>query len=113
MLYSQPNQEMASEPSRSETNLTYLIVITIWKWNLQCHPYKPIRYLQPDIQRDTPVDEGMTQSTTFIETRGKRLKAALTIIVKASHYKAFMETCLMRNSPPRNVTVNPSPHLLL
>lgn len=37
---------------------------------------------------------------SFVETMGKRLKATLIIIAKASHHKAFMETCLLRNTPP-------------
>ena len=62
-------------------------------------------------RNDSPVDEGLTQTTNFIETRGKRLKAALTIIAKASHHKAFMETCLSRNSPPKNMSLWIQPHI--
>ncbi|MCG8624013.1 MAG: hypothetical protein MJE68_18735, partial [Proteobacteria bacterium] len=60
--------------------------------------------IRTEPQEDSPVDEGPTQTTTFIDTRGKRLKAALTIIAKASHHKKFMETCLMRNSPPEKMS---------
>ena len=51
--------------------------------------------IQPEGQKETPVDETDTNGSFY--WRGKRLKAALTIIAKASHHKAFMETCLMRN----------------
>ena len=61
--------------------------------------------IQSETQRESPVDEGLIQLTTFIKTRGKWLKAALTIIAKASHQKVFMETCFMRNSPPRNTSL--------
>ena len=53
----------------------------------------------------------LTQATNFIEVRGKRLRVALTIIAKASHHKAFMETCLMQNSPPRNMSLWVQPHI--
>ena len=66
--------------------------------------------LQPEPQRDNPVDDGPTQTTSFIETR-KRLKAALTIIAKASHHKMFMGTCLMRNSPPKNISLWVQSHI--
>lgn len=67
--------------------------------------------IQAEPQRDSPVDENSTQTTSFIETRGKHLKAALTIIAKASHHKMFMETCLMRNSPPKNMSLWVQPHI--
>ena len=67
--------------------------------------------IRTEPQEDSPVDEGPTQTTTFIDTRGKRLKAALTIIAKASHHKTFMETCLMRNSPPKNMSLRVQSHI--
>ena len=70
------------------------------------------RTIQPEPQRDSPVDDGPTQTTSFIETKGKRLKAALTVIAKASHHKTFMETCLMRNSPPKNILLWVQPHII-
>ena len=70
-----------------------------------------VSLIRPSNQTDTPVDKGPTQTTNFIETRDKRLKAALTILTKASHHKAFMETCLMRNSPPRNMSLWVQPHI--
>ena len=99
LSHSQPNQEMASEPSRSETNLLDS------DNNMEVEPLNDSvthinlsgilnKTIQPDIQRDTPVDEEMTQSTT-----------------KASHHKAFMETCLMRNSLPRNMSLWVQPHI--
>ena len=44
--------------------------------------------LQPEAQTETPVDERLTL-TQATKVRGKRLRAALTIIAKASHHKAF------------------------
>ena len=51
--------------------------------------------IQPEGLKETPVDDRLTQTANFIDVRGKRLKTAPTIIAKASHHKAFMETCLM------------------
>ena len=109
------SQRMASQPSRSETNL-------LDDNNMEVDPLSDSvtqinlsgilnKTLQPEPQKDSPVDEGPTQTITFIETRGKRLKAALTIIAKASHHKTFMETCLMRNSPPRNMSLWVQQHI--
>ena len=101
---------MASQPSRSEIDL-------LEDNNMEVDPLSDSvtqnnlsgilnKSIQAEPQGDSPVDEGPTQITSFLETRGKRLKAALTIIAKASHHKTFMETCLMRNrSPPRNMSL--------
>ena len=105
---------MAAEPSKSETNLLDNIMEvdplsdSVTHINLYGILNKSI---QPEGQKETPVDEGLTQTTNFIEVRGKRLRAALTIIAKASHHKAFMETCLVRNSPPRNISLWVQPHI--
>ena len=116
LSYSQPSQKMATiEPSKSETSL-------LENENMEIDPLSDSvtqinlsgilnKTIQPDGPKETPVDEGPTQTTNFIETRGKRLKAALTILAKASHHKAFMETCLMRNSPPRNMSLWVQPHI--
>ena len=97
-----PRKWPHAQPSRSETDLLDI--------NMQVDPLSDSvtqinlsgilnKTIQPESQRDSPVDDGPAR-TTFIETKGKRLKAALTIIAKASHHKTFMETCPMRNSPP-------------
>ena len=106
---------MTSQPSRSETNLldgdnmeVDPLSDSVTQINLSGILNKTI---QPEPHGDSPVDEGLTQTTNFIETRGKRLKAALTIIAKASHHKAFMETCLSRNSPPKNMSLWIQPHI--
>ena len=67
--------------------------------------------IQPEPQKDGPANDSPTQIISFIETKGKHLKAALTIIAKASHHKLFMETCLMRNSPPKNMSLWVQPHI--
>ena len=67
---------MASEPSRSETNLldndvnmdVEPLSDSITQINLSGILNKTI---QSETQRESPVDEGLTQSTTFIETQGK------------------------------------------
>ena len=105
---------MATQPSKSETDLldinmeVYPLSDSVTQINLSGILNKTI---QPEPQRDSPVDDGPAQITTFIETKGKRLKAALTIIAKASHHKTFMETCLMRNSPPKNLSLWVQPHI--
>ena len=109
---------MAAEPSKSETQLldnamdVDPLSDSVTHINLSGILNKSIQ-LQPEAQIETPVDErlALTQPTNFIEVRGKRLRAALTIIAKASHHKAFMETCLMRNSPPRNMSLWVQPHI--
>ena len=89
---------MARELSESETNLLDI--------NMEVDPSSDSfiqinlsgilnKTIQSEGQYETPIDERLTQTTHSIEGRTKRLKAALTIIVKASHHKAFMETCLM------------------
>ena len=50
-------------------------------------------------------------TSSFLETTGKNLKSSLIIMVKASHHKTFMETCLMRNSPPKNMSLWVQPHI--
>ena len=100
---SQQSQKMATQPSRSETDLLDInmevdpLSDSVTQINLSRILNKTI---QPESQRDSPVDNSPAQTTTFIETKGKRLKAALTIIAKASYHKTFMKTCLMRNLPP-------------
>ena len=116
--YSQKNQTMAAEPSKSETQLldnamhVDPLSDSVTHINLSGILNKSI-HLQPEALIETPVDERLTltQTTNFIEVRGKRLRAALTVIAKASHHKAFMETCLMRNSPPRNMSLWVQPHI--
>ena len=86
------------EPSKSETSL-------LENDNMEVDPLSDSvtqinlsdilnKTIQPDGQKETPVDEGSIQIANFIKTRSKLLKAALTILAKASHHKAFMETCL-------------------
>lgn len=41
--------------------------------------------------------------TPEMDEDARQLKAYLTIIGKASHHKSFMEACLLRNSPPKNM----------
>ena len=102
---------MATVPSELETNLLNNVMDvdplsdSVTHINLSGILNKSI---QPEGQKETPVDDRLTQTTqtaNFIDVRGKRLKAELTIIAKASHHKAFMETCLVRNSPPRNMSL--------
>ena len=99
---------MATVPSELETNLLDNVMDvdplsdSVTHINLSGILKKSI---QPEGQKETPVDDRLTQMANFIDVRGKRLKAELTIIAKASHHKAFMETCLMRNSPPRNMSL--------
>ena len=52
-----------------------------------------------------------TERTTFLDSKGKRLKSALIVIAKASHHKNFMETCLARRQPPKNMTLWVQPHI--
>ena len=105
---------MATQPSRSETDLLVInmevdpLSDSVTQINLSRILNKTI---QPESQRDSPVDNSPAQTMTFIETKGKRLKAALTIIAKASHHKTFMEICLMRNSPPKNMSLWVQPHI--
>ena len=102
---------MATQPSRSETDLLDI--------NMEVDPLSDSvtqinllnKTIQPESQRDSPVDDGPAQAMTFIETKGKRLKAALTIIAKASHHKNFMETCLIRNSSPKNISLWVQPRI--
>ena len=113
--FSQNNQTMFAELSKSETQLLdnamdvdplsgSVTHIGILNKSIQ---------LQPEAQTETLVDERftLTQTTNFIEVRDKRLRAALTIIAKASHHKAFMESCLMRNSSARNMSLWVQPHI--
>lgn len=112
--YSQKDQTMATAPSESETNLLDNVMDvdplsdSVTHINLSGILNKSV---QPEGQKETSVDDRLTQTANFIDIRGKRLKAALTIIAKASHHKAFMETCLMRNSPPRNMSLWVQPHI--
>ena len=109
---------MATEPSKSETQLLDSAMDvdplsdSVTHINLSGILNKSIQ-LQPEAQTESPVDDTLTltQATNFIEVRGKRLRAALTIIAKASHHKAFMETCLLRNSSPRNMSLWVQPHI--
>ena len=117
--YSQKNQTMAAEPSKSETQLldnamdVDPLSDSVTHINLSGILNKSIQ-LQPEAQIETPVDErlALTQTTNFIEVRGKRLRAALTIIAKASHHKAFMETCPHEKfTTQKHVPLGPTTHL--
>ena len=64
------------------------------------------------IQNLTPTTRQGTSSETKQQPEtlqeGTKLKGILSVvhfhtIVKASHHKTFMETCLTRNQPPRNM----------
>ena len=46
-----------------------------------------------------------------LQEDGKNLKATLIALAKASHHKPFMETCLTRNQPPKNMKPWIEPHI--
>ena len=61
------------------------------------------------------LQEEQTMRTTpqqqSLQEDGKNLKATLIALAKASHHKTFMETCLTRNQPPKNVKPWIEPHI--
>ena len=109
---------MANQPSRSETNL-------LDGENMEVEPLNDSvtqinlsgilnKTIQPQAQQDSPVDEGPTQIASFLETRGKRLKAALIVIAKASHHKAFYGNLPDKKfTAKKHVFVGATPHLPL
>ena len=48
---------------------------------------------------------------SFFEDKYKKLKSSLIVLVKASHHRTFMETCLNAKSPPRNMRLWVEPHI--
>ena len=72
---------------------------------------KPIKEPEPQPSTSGAHTEPGTSSQSFLEQKGKRQKSALIILAKASHHKAFMETCLSRNTPPRNMALWVQPHI--
>ena len=46
-----------------------------------------------------------SEHETFIESKANKLKSTLIIIARASHHKTFMETCISRNSPPKQMAL--------
>ena len=105
---------MATLPSKSETNLLDNVMNVDPLSNSVTHINLSgifNKSIQPEGQKETPVDDRLMQMANFIDAKGKRLKAALTIIAKASHHKAFMETSLMQNSPPRNMSLWVQPRI--
>ena len=46
-----------------------------------------------------------------LEKEGSKLRSSLIAIAKASHHKTFMETCLARNQPPKNMRAWVEPHI--
>ena len=108
---SQQTQGMLEpQPTTSETNLleegmeTETLSDSVTQINLS-------GILNQTIQTNKTPSEQLRTEPSFIEARCKRLKAALIIIAKASHHKAFMETCLMRNTPPKNMSLWVKPHI--
>ena len=61
------------------------------------------------------LQEEQTMRTTpqqqSLQEDGKNLKATLIALAKASHHKTFMETCLTRNQPPKNMKPWIEPHI--
>ena len=95
------NMEMETDP----------LSASITQINLSGILNRTIRETSSNQSQDTPTPMGQSVQLSFIESKGKRLKAALTIITKASHHKAFMETYFMRNSPPKNMSLWVQPHI--
>ena len=94
------NQSMSSvPPSRSESDLldqnmeedqeTHLND-SVTAINLSGILNKTITNISPETSSRSTMEQSVEQPT-YLETRGKRLKAALIIMAKASHHKAFME----------------------
>ena len=52
-----------------------------------------------------------TPQQQSLQEDGKNLKATLIALAKASHHKTFMETCLTRNQPPKNMKPWIEPHI--
>ena len=71
---------------------------------------KTIQSISPQTSSQPPTNP-TTGQPPLLDSRGKRFKAALIVIAKASHHKTFMETCLARNQPPRNMSLWVQPHI--
>ena len=114
-LSTPPSQMAQHQPTRSETNLldenmdtnqdqlsdsiTNINLLGILNKTMQQPP-------QPNSQIKEVNDRA-----PFLESRGKRLKAALIILAKSSHHKTFMETCMARHQPPKNMSLWVQPHI--
>ena len=72
-----------------------------------------LKELEPQPTTSRAYAEPEISGQTFLEQKGKRQKSALIILAKASHHKALMETCLSRNTPPRNMALWIQPHILV
>lgn len=108
------------QPTRSETDIlddnnveteTDPKSASITQINLSGILNRTICETSSNPSQDTSTPTGQSMQLSFNESKGKRLKAALTITAKASHHKAFMETCFMRNSPPKNMSLWVQPHI--
>ena len=114
----QTERDMDKQPTPSETNLLddkmetdADISDSVTAINLSGILNKTIKEPEPQPSTSRAHAEPGTSSQVFLEQKGKRLKSALIILAKASHHKAFMETCLSRNTPPRNMALWVQPHI--
>ena len=92
-----------------ETNQSHQLSDSVTAINLSGILNKTVQDTRPKPNPTPTIQEN--EGFSFIEAKGKRLKSALIILAKASHHKTFMETCLMRNAPPRNMAVWVQPHI--
>ena len=84
--------------------------------NLPQHPKQNARWSQ---RKDIKALENLQEKQTIrtipqqqsLQKDGKKLKATLIALAKASHHKTFMETCLTRNQPPKNMKPWIEPHI--
>lgn len=73
---------------------------------------KDVRLFLQNPNHEQPyIQQTENNNETFIESRAARQKSMLIITAKASHRKTFMETCLSRNSPPKQINLWIQPHV--
>ena len=111
-------RNMDRQPTRSETNLldenmdtSTDIRDSVTAINLSGILNNTIKEPEPQPSTSRAYAEPGFSNQTFLEQKGKRQKSALIILAKASHHKAFMETCLSHNTPPRNMALWIQPHI--
>ena len=67
---------------------------------------RTLEYLQEGLTIEPiPQQQGLRED-------GRKLKATLIALAKASHHKTFMERCLTRNQPPKNMKPWMEPHII-